>query len=359
MRYVVQPGDSLWRIGQKVCGDGLAWRAIARDNRLADPDLLMVGQVLSIDDAMRQGLPNRTAVGESSGLTGPPRGAGRSDSVATAGGPQRVALVPAASYVFVLADEIDPLRGKVVRRVLVNPAMAAEASRNLGRPLSLFPNPERFGFHASGPDAPITMGRHATGMKPSPYQSASTKLLGARRFVGSSFWIDVDAARAAGATIHTTEEIIADLDRIAGKAATSAERLRVEGYKAIVLADREVLLKGSIPASAIKGGASMALTRGLQGVQVIGFTMSAVNLAHATDKSVRMGSAKPIGAEAVRQVGGWAMAWAGVKLGAAGGAMLGIESGPGAIATGAIGSVVGGVAGYFGFDWVADHIDEN
>jgi hypothetical protein len=46
-----------------------------------------------------------------------------------------------------------------------------------------------------------------------------------------------------------------------------------------------------------------------------------------------------------------------MKLGAAGGALVGIETGQGAIVTGLIGSAVGGFAGYYGFDWVADHID--
>lgn len=44
------------------------------------------------------------------------------------------------------------------------------------------------------------------------------------------------------------------------------------------------------------------------------------------------------------------------KLGGLAGAAVGIETGPGAIAAGAIGAVVGG---YYGFDWIADHIDEN
>lgn len=48
-----------------------------------------------------------------------------------------------------------------------------------------------------------------------------------------------------------------------------------------------------------------------------------------------------------------------MKIGAVGGAVLGIETGPGAILTGALGGIVGGLAGYYGFDWIADHIDEN
>ena len=120
-----------------------------------------------------------------------------------------------------------------------------------------------------------------------------------------------------------------------------------------------MLVHGAVPASAIKGAGAMAMTRGLQGVQVIGFAMTAVDLTHATQKSISTQSAKPIVAETVRQVGGWAAGWAGMKLGAAGGALVGIETGPGAIVTGLIGGVAGGMAGYFGFDWIADHIDAN
>jgi hypothetical protein len=35
------------------------------------------------------------------------------------------------------------------------------------------------------------------------------------------------------------------------------------------------------------------------------------------------------------------------------------EGGSFALLTGAIGSIVGGTAGYFAFDWIADHIDAN
>ena len=41
------------------------------------------------------------------------------------------------------------------------------------------------------------------------------------------------------------------------------------------------------------------------------------------------------------------------------GALLGVETGPGLIITGAIGALVGGVLGYMGADWFADWIDDN
>ncbi|WP_421648306.1 hypothetical protein [Klebsiella pneumoniae] len=61
----------------------------------------------------------------------------------------------------------------------------------------------------------------------------------------------------------------------------------------------------------------------------------------------------------LRQAGGWGMAVAGAKIGTVAGAAVGIETGPGVVLTGLIGGVIFGTAGYFGADWVADHIDEN
>ena len=268
--------------------------------------------------------------------------------------------IQTSTYVFVLADEIDPIRRKLVRRVLVNPRMAAEASRNLGRPLKLFPNPERFGFSPSAPgNSAVSIGRHAMGMKPSPSLSTSSHLFGAKRFTGSPFWIDVAKAQQAGATIHETSDIAADLARISAKLRNSVDVQKVEMIKQLVQADGEVLLRGDIPAGAIKGSTAMALTRGLQGVQVIGFTMAAVNINHAAQKSFSQHSVRPIAAESIRQVGGWASAWAGIKIGGSAGALIGIETGPGAIVSAGIGSVIGGISGYFAFDWIADHLDQN
>jgi hypothetical protein len=81
---------------------------------------------------------------------------------------------------------------------------------------------------------------------------------------------------------------------------------------------------------------------------VVGIVLTAVDLGLATKKSIDQNSFKPVGAEVIRQVGGWGGAIAGAKIGAIGGAALGIETGPGAIVTGAIGAIVFGAAGYFG-----------
>ncbi|GIZ14781.1 hypothetical protein [Capnocytophaga catalasegens] len=60
----------------------------------------------------------------------------------------------------------------------------------------------------------------------------------------------------------------------------------------------------------------------------------------AVEKSIKKERIKPIAAETIRQVGGWGGAIAGAKIGAVGGAFLGIETGPGAI--------IFGIGGYLG-----------
>ncbi len=92
---------------------------------------------------------------------------------------------------------------------------------------------------------------------------------------------------------------------------------------------------------------------------VVGVIVTAVDLAEATQRSIEQNSFRPVSAEVVRQVGGWGGAIAGGKIGFIVGGLFGIETGPGAIATGAVGAVVFGAAGYFGADWVADYISPN
>ena len=80
--------------------------------------------------------------------------------------------------------------------------------------------------------------------------------------------------------------------------------------------------------------------------------MTAYDVGSAGYESYETGSTAPIVAEGVRQVGGWGGAVAGAKTGAVVGGLLGIESGPGALVTGAIGAIGFGMAGYYGADWV-------
>ena len=120
--------------------------------------------------------------------------------------------------------------------------------------------------------------------------------------------------------------------------------------------DREVLLEGAVPASAVKGAGAMAVTRGFQVVAGVGIALTAYDLAKAGQESRREHSVVPLASEAGRQAGGWAGAWAGAAIGGATGAALGIETGPGAIVTGAVGSLIFGVAGFFGADWAVHQL---
>jgi nucleoid-associated protein YgaU len=50
--YTVKPGDTLWGIAQKECGDGSVWPKIYNENKWVignNPNLIHPGQVLHID----------------------------------------------------------------------------------------------------------------------------------------------------------------------------------------------------------------------------------------------------------------------------------------------------------------------
>lgn len=348
MFYTVRPGDTLWKIAVEHCGRGEAWKDIAQDNWLRSPDRILVGDKIFIRKSLETANPLKTY--RSQRELEHPLGLGPENSPS---------LIPGRAFLFIVAEEVNPLSEKVVRRIIVHPKVAEAASLRRGRRVPVLVNPEKFGLHPTSPESTLPMGRHAQSHKPSPYSSASRKPLGAPRMMGSRFWIDVERAKSAGATFHEVQEIVNDLDRIAAKTANAAERAKILALRDVVRGDAEVLIKGSVPATAIKGAAAMAMTKAVQGVQIVGFVMTAVDVANATEKSLQTNSPKPLIAESIRQTGGWAAAWAGVKLGALAGAAVGIETGPGAVITGLIGATIGGVAGYCAFDWVADHIDAN
>lgn len=76
-------------------------------------------------------------------------------------------------------------------------------------------------------------------------------------------------------------------------------------------------------------------------------------------QSIERGTPKPVVAQAVRTIGGWAGGWAGAKIGCAAGAAAGVETGPGLVLTCIAGGIIVGFAGYYGADWVADMISED
>ncbi|WP_255317808.1 hypothetical protein [Capnocytophaga canimorsus] len=256
------------------------------------------------------------------------------------------------AMMFILTDELLPT-GKLVRKVVVPPS---KKIFNFIRSNQY----EMFGMSATDPLADITIGEHAFGKKPSPYISASTLSKGAPNIMGSPQYIDIAKAEAAGCKIYTTNEIIQDLRRMQKEAPSINAKTNLEKLINVISnTEKEVLIKGNIPPSAIKSSTTMNITKGLRVLNIIGIVISAYEVEQAVEKSIKKESVKPIAAETIRQVGGWASAIAGAKVGAVGGTLLGIETGPGAILFGAGGAIIFGVAGYLGADWIADYIDEN
>jgi len=49
--YVVQPGESLWRISRRLLGDPLAYHRVAKANGIQNPDLIQPGRALTLDPA--------------------------------------------------------------------------------------------------------------------------------------------------------------------------------------------------------------------------------------------------------------------------------------------------------------------
>ncbi len=92
---------------------------------------------------------------------------------------------------------------------------------------------------------------------------------------------------------------------------------------------------------------------------VLGMAMDGLSFGTAVNESLEQGTLAPAVAQTVRIVGGWGGAWAGAKLGCPAAAVPAIETGPGAALACIAGGFVGGVAGYFGADWLADLIAED
>jgi hypothetical protein len=92
---------------------------------------------------------------------------------------------------------------------------------------------------------------------------------------------------------------------------------------------------------------------------IVGIIVDTVQMGGAAVESYQQNSVRPVAAQAIRTAGGWALAWAGAKAGVAIGGLAGVESGPGLVLTAIGGGLIGGVAGYFGADWIADWIYEN
>lgn len=205
--------------------------------------------------------------------------------------------------------------------------------------------------------------RHALGETHSIFTSASELPQGAGGIKGShKFYIDIAVLERHGAKIITVSELIDDLKVLKAEQPSTANRID-RLINTIEKIEREVLIEGKAPPSAVMTEHQYANMKKLntlgKGLFVLGIALTVYDLGDATYQSVQKNSIRPISAEVIRQAGGWGAAWAGAKIGALGGAAVGIGTGPWAIASSAAGAIVFGFAGYFGADWVADYIHEN
>jgi hypothetical protein len=273
-------------------------------------------------------------------------------------------LMPARAFFFIVVEEVGK-DGFLVRKIYASNKSPYLANMQLS-PLQALSevSPERYGMMPKSPNASVSIAEHVMGKNSSQFISTSSIFPeGSPRFDGRSIFIDIEKAKRAGARLVSTEEILADLNQYKAQHPHLAKRVdKIASYVREI--DKEILIDGKkVPASAVFNkqslGVTNALVRSARVVQVLGVAFTAYVLTQASRESIEIGSSKPITAELVRQAGGWGMAWAGFKVGGVAGAALGIETGPGAVATGLIGGIIFGAAGYFGADWVADHIYEN
>lgn len=272
--------------------------------------------------------------------------------------------MPARAFFFIIVDEVGK-DGFLVRKVYATPNSPYLANMNLA-PLAQLSQvqPEKYGLMPKQWGAPPTVAEHVMGNHGSSYVSSSSIFPeGSPRFQGRSVFIDIAKAKASGARLVSTGEILASLKQYKTQNPHLAKRVdKIAQY--VEDFDKEVLVHGEkVPAQAIFNPGSLKVAKIAIGagrvVQVVGIVLTAYDLEQATEKSFRANSVKPISAEVIRQAGGWGGAVAGFKIGGVAGAALGIETGPGAIVTGLVGGIIFGTAGYFGADWVADHIDKN
>jgi hypothetical protein len=261
--------------------------------------------------------------------------------------------------------------------------------------------PRDFSLTPQNPSGTISLADHLLNTNPgaSPFLSASHQPFGAPSISGKPLLLDLNKIKQAGGQVYSLQEIVADLRRFVAEHPRAYQRVE-KLIRTMEGVEGEILIRGGVPqGSAVPitsqphlayvrsaedlwqafsagkltrpqletelGVLSRAYSRARvfgnvgRGLMVVGIVFTAVDLGAAADRSVTQRSFKPIGAEAIRQVGGWGSAFVGGKIGFGVGALLGVETGPGAIVTGAVGALVFGAAGYIGADWVVDYISPN
>ena len=90
----------------------------------------------------------------------------------------------------------------------------------------------------------------------------------------------------------------------------------------------------------------------------MGLVSDAWQMKKAIDRSIDAGSVRPAAAQATRSLTTWGAVWAGAEILGVGGALAGIETGPGALVTGTVGAIVGGCLGLYASNWLVTKIEE-
>ncbi|WP_057415823.1 hypothetical protein [Pseudomonas syringae group genomosp. 3] len=274
-------------------------------------------------------------------------------------------LMPANIHLFVVVEEIGK-DGFLVRKIYSSPDNPHLVAKNLPEfQIKHEVWPEKFGMRAAAPNSTASVAQHVYSSRkyPSSYLSTSSEFPnGSPRFDGKTVYIDIEKAKAAGAKLVTTEEILKSLEdykKVAPKNAPKIEQ--IAGWVRDI--DKEVLVQAErVPPSAVftpgSYKATSTLIKGAKVVRVFAIGFTAYDLKLAADESVKQNSVKPISVGVVKQAGGWGGAMAGARMGVVAGAAVGIETGPGAIVSGAIGGIIFGTAGYLGATWLTEYLQE-
>ena len=267
--------------------------------------------------------------------------------------------MPAVVHYFIVVEEIGK-DGFLTRKIYASPVDPKLLEKKLPmKEVLMQTNPEKYGMASVSPksDASVAQHVHSSRKFPSSYISTSSIFPdGSPRFAGRTVFIDIAVAKKYGAKLVTTEEILKSLAEYKAKNPhLNVKITEIEGWVRNI--DKEVLVQArqKIPAKAIYNPQSLEFVKefgtAARVFQVTAIAFTAYDLSVAADRSYRAKSIVPISREVVKQAGGWGGAWVGLKIGAAAGALIGIESGPGAIISGAVGGVIFGFAGYWGADW--------
>ncbi|GHT96934.1 hypothetical protein AGMMS49545_23360 [Betaproteobacteria bacterium] len=389
MDYYVKHGDSLWSIAQKKMGNGRLWEILARANFTREQ--LYIGQKIWIPD---QYIRNSDDISPNFRAN-----SGRGRMTAD------IAL--ARGFVFIVVEVVPEMGSNIVIRkeypgkFLENvEGFKGEVYKWLARmtEAKVLIIPRDFSMIPTDSLSALSPADHVQNShlgRSSPFLSTSGELLGAPTIEGKPVLIDLNKVKAAGGQVMSVLEVVTDLQRYMAENPGANHHVKLL-IDTIFRVEQEVLIKGNIPREAIQNtnfvhhgfindarkiwenveAENISREEGIRQLEklkqsarnygnlgralsVVGVVFTTVDLVGASRQSIVQRSFRPIGAETIRQVGGWGGAISGAKIGGTIGALCGIETGPGAFVTGLVGALIFGLGGYVGADWVADKIYQN